>query len=38
VTFLAILELYKRGVLDLKQDVLFGDIVISEREGGNDDE
>jgi len=38
VTFLAILELYKRGVLDLKQDALFGDIVISEREGGNDDE
>jgi hypothetical protein len=25
-------------VLDLKQDALFGDIVISECEGGNDDE
>ena len=38
VTFLAVLELYKRGVLSLRQDALFGDIVISECEGGTDDE
>lgn len=38
VTFLAILELYKRGVVDVSQDVLFGDIVVSESEGGADDE
>lgn len=29
VTFLAILELYKRGLVDIAQDALFGDIVIS---------
>lgn len=38
VTFLAILELYKRGVLDISQDAIFGDIVVSELEGGVDDE
>jgi len=30
VTFLAILELYKRGLVDVKQDALFGDIVITQ--------
>ncbi|PKQ16005.1 MAG: segregation/condensation protein A [Actinobacteria bacterium HGW-Actinobacteria-7] len=29
VTFLAILELYKRGLIDIVQDALFGDIVVS---------
>ena len=38
VTLLAVLELYKQGALDLRQDVLFGDIVISGHEGGPDDE
>jgi len=37
VTFLAILELYKRGFVDVTQDALFGDIVVSELEGGSDD-
>jgi segregation and condensation protein A len=30
VTFLAILELYKRGLVDITQDSLFGDIVVSQ--------
>ena len=34
VTFLAILELYKRGLVDVTQDAVFGDIVVSELEGG----
>lgn len=34
VTFLAILELYKRGVVDVTQDAVFGDIIVSELEGG----
>jgi segregation and condensation protein A len=38
VTLLAILELYKRGAVALRQDALFGDIVISECEGGTGDE
>ena len=38
VTLLAILELYKRGAVALRQDAVFGDIVISECEGGTDDE
>ena len=38
VTLLAVLELYKRGVVDLSQDALFGDIVVSGCEGGTDDE
>jgi segregation and condensation protein A len=38
VTFLAILELYKRGFVDVKQDALFGDIEIVELEGGDDDD
>lgn len=29
VTFLAILELYKRGLVDVEQNALFGDIVIT---------
>jgi segregation and condensation protein A len=29
VTFLAILELYKRGLVDLSQDAAFGDIVVT---------
>lgn len=29
VTFLAILELYKRGLVDIVQDQLFGDIVVT---------
>jgi segregation and condensation protein A len=32
VTFLAILELYKRGLVHLKQDVLFGDIEVASIE------
>jgi segregation and condensation protein A len=34
VTFLAILELYKRGAVDVTQDALFGDIVVCQAEGG----
>jgi segregation and condensation protein A len=30
VTFLAVLELYKRGLVDVTQDLLFGDIVITQ--------
>lgn len=37
VTFLAILELYKRGYVDVTQDALFGDIVVCELEGGSDE-
>lgn len=33
VTFLAILELYKRGVVTLKQDTTFGDIEIVRTKG-----
>ena len=29
VTFLAILELYKRGLVDVAQDAIFGDIVVT---------
>lgn len=29
VTFLAILELFKRGIVDVRQDALFGEIVIT---------
>jgi segregation and condensation protein A len=36
VTFLAILELYKRGAVDVAQDALYGDIVVSQAEGGED--
>jgi segregation and condensation protein A len=32
VTFIALLDLYRRGVIDLSQDELFGDIVITGRE------
>ncbi len=34
VTFLAILELYKRGEVDLRQDALFGEIEITNVEEG----
>jgi segregation and condensation protein A len=34
VTFLAILELYKRGEIDIKQDLLFGDIELMAMEEG----
>jgi segregation and condensation protein A len=34
VTFLAILELYKRGEVDLRQDGLFGEIEITSLEEG----
>jgi segregation and condensation protein A len=37
VTFLAILELYKRGQVNVSQDALFGDIVVSELEGEADE-
>jgi segregation and condensation protein A len=37
VTFLAILELYKRGIVGVRQEALFGDIVVSELEGGVDE-
>ncbi|HEY5277428.1 MAG TPA: segregation/condensation protein A [Coriobacteriia bacterium] len=37
VTFLAVLELYKRGVIDVTQDVLFGDMVVSEHEEKDSD-
>ena len=32
VTFIALLDLYRRGVIDLSQDELFGDIRITGRE------
>lgn len=35
VTFLAILELFKRNMVSLRQDELFGDIEINFVEGGN---
>ena len=35
VTFLAVLELFKRNMVSLRQDELFGDIEISYVEGGN---
>lgn len=38
VTFLAILELYKRGLVDVRQNTLFGDIEIEGLEGGDEDE
>jgi segregation and condensation protein A len=37
VTFLAVLELYKRGVVDVSQDALFGDMVVSEHEEKDSD-
>jgi segregation and condensation protein A len=37
VTFLAILELYKRGVVDVTQDLLFGDIEVIAMEGVEDE-
>lgn len=35
VTFLAILELFKRNMVSLSQDELFGDIAICVEEGAN---
>ena len=35
VTFLAILELFKRNMVSLSQDELFGDIAICIEEGAN---
>jgi segregation and condensation protein A len=32
VTFIALLDLYRRGVVDLAQDALFADILITRRE------
>ena len=32
VTFIALLDIYRRGVIDLAQDELFADIVITRRE------
>jgi segregation and condensation protein A len=32
VTFIALLDLYRRGVIDLLQDELFADIVVTRRE------
>ena len=32
VTFIALLDLYRRGAIDLSQDELFGDILITGRE------
>lgn len=33
VTLLAVLELYKQGAVDVRQDLLFGDIEIAAKEG-----
>jgi segregation and condensation protein A len=33
VTFISLLDLYRRGLIDLEQDELFGDIVITGRAG-----
>jgi segregation and condensation protein A len=38
VTFLAILELYKRGRIDITQDAVFGEIVIVHQDGEDDDD
>lgn len=38
VTFLAILELYKRGRIDIVQDVVFGEIEIVHKDGEDDDD
>ena len=35
VTFLAVLELFKRNMVSLRQDELFGDIEIRYVEGGS---
>ncbi len=36
VTFLAILDLFRRGIIDLEQSELFGEITIVKRERAND--
>jgi segregation and condensation protein A len=38
VTFLAVLELYKRGLVDVSQDALFGDFEVVAMEGGETDD
>jgi segregation and condensation protein A len=38
VTFLAVLELYKRGMVDVTQDALFGDFEVVDMESGEADE
>jgi len=38
VTFLAILELYKRGRIDITQDAVFGEIEIVHKDGEDDDD
>ncbi len=37
-TFLAILELYKRGVLDVRQESVFGEIEVSHLDGEGEDD
>jgi segregation and condensation protein A len=37
VTLLAVLELYKQGAIDVRQDLLFGEIEIAVSEGGDDE-
>jgi segregation and condensation protein A len=37
VTLLAVLELYKQGAVDVKQDTLFGDFTVSAMEGEGDE-
>ena len=37
VTLLAVLELYKRGAVDVVQDTLFGDFTVSALEGEEDE-
>jgi chromatin segregation and condensation protein Rec8/ScpA/Scc1 (kleisin family) len=32
VTFLAVLDLFRRGAIDLEQEALFDDITVSRRE------
>lgn len=38
VTFLALLELYKRSKVNIKQDTQFGDIEVDYIEGSDEDD
>lgn len=38
VTLLALLELYKRGRVDIRQDAVFGEIAIEANDDGEDDD
>jgi segregation and condensation protein A len=38
VTFLALLELYKRGRVEIRQDAVFGEIDITASDDGEDDD